>query len=205
MINKELLIIRHARSEHNARITGFLDSSLTEFGRHQAKTVGKFLSDQKELQGWSIYTSPFKRCIETTQEILENYKTDSNYITIDARLGECLLDINSSILVDMPESTLYRGLVWYGNIDLLSKVNYSKKLFKHENHQDYLQRMREAYDSIPNKSIIITHGLNVEVLRQECLHTLNHVPLWNYGIDNCSMTWIKNGRTIWWGRNLHYE
>lgn len=79
---EELIIIRHGRSQHNMGESDDLDCGLTDFGLHQARNVGKFLqheffSGKFQIAHWSIVTSPFLRCLQTTQEICKGLQPTS--------------------------------------------------------------------------------------------------------------------------------
>jgi alpha-ribazole phosphatase len=63
----QLLLIRHAQSDANARrmIHGWSDDSLTEDGLAQAKRLADFLARRPDIT--AIYCSPLKRALETIE------------------------------------------------------------------------------------------------------------------------------------------
>lgn len=198
---KELMIIRHARSHYNLNVTEELNSDITEFGEHQALVTGKFLSDRKVIdKSWSVYVSPFKRCIQTYHKLMEGLGDNAPMKgVIHLGLGEYHINALDKVHVEHDEkNNLY---IYHKHHQ---EFTSNGKTYGQENYQDFYDRCYETYLDIPDRSIIITHGLNVMMLANiACgVHT---VPLWDYSISNASMTWTRNGRKIWSGRALHYE
>lgn len=62
----EITLIRHGQSEHNAGLTMFLDSHLTESGLVQARRTADRLKGEKVTRG---YVSPLRRTLETMAPI----------------------------------------------------------------------------------------------------------------------------------------
>ena len=65
---QKIFLIRHGVTEQNKqrRYCGISDICLSELGRRQAKILGQILSEEPIT---SIYTSPLKRCLETSNAI----------------------------------------------------------------------------------------------------------------------------------------
>lgn len=199
----EYLIIRHARSEYNIRKTTDLNSNLTEFGKKQASGVGKFLSKSKDFvfnnMMWAYYTSPFKRCLETSKLINDELKIGK--FLVNGNLSEWLDLENSntrSITIPSKDHEFIKGFAWN---------NYKEREFKSESNNDFLNRIYrflELTDNYP-RNFIVTHGLPALTLIKAITENINYVPVWDFSIDNASITWIKDKRIIWYGRNLHHE
>lgn len=191
---KELMIIRHARSLYNVEVTDDLDAGLTDFGHQQAEMVGEFLREELSIPYWHIFTSPFLRCLETAQHIKD--KLTGCAVTVDGRLGEMTVDYHELDSLSVEN----RGEAFPYNWS-----NYDPVDFAHERMEDYVQRLEAFYDSVPNRSIIITHGSPVLSFIRMHEGKFNSVPLWNHSIGNCSMTWIRGNRMIWRTRDLYWE
>ena len=58
---------------------------------------------------------------------------------------------------------------------------------------------------LPQKSVVVTHGLPAFTLMHVAKGNVESVPIWDHSIDNCSITYLKGGRVIWHGRNLYHE
>ena len=69
----KLILIRHGETEENANhIVGGLDESkLNKKGIEQAKKAGKDLKKKYKVD--MIFCSPLKRCVETLENILDEY------------------------------------------------------------------------------------------------------------------------------------
>jgi len=69
----KLILIRHGETEENANhiVGGLDDSKLNKKGIEQAKKAGKELKEKYKID--MIFCSPLKRCVETLENILEEY------------------------------------------------------------------------------------------------------------------------------------
>jgi broad specificity phosphatase PhoE len=66
-----------------------------------------------------------------------------------------------------------------------------------------LSRVRQFIDSLPNRSLIVTHGSVVQILIEMALGVrVNQVPAWDNSIGNASITHIKNGTVILLAKNI---
>jgi len=196
---EELIIIRHARSQHNMGETDDLDCGITEFGIRQANNVGKFLQHQFfsgkfDIKDWNIYTSPFLRCLQTTDHIFSQLSSIKKPIVCPS-LREYLN--HSGNFVDIPIRHTY-------DFDWSSFPN-DRMEFVSEQNETFLERIHNAHDVIGNRSIVVTHGLPACALKHVAAYNANYVPVWDNSIDNCSITWLRNGRVVWHGRNLYNE
>tara|TARA_Y100000034_G_scaffold80510_1_gene96615 strand:- start:8249 stop:8848 length:600 start_codon:yes stop_codon:yes gene_type:complete len=188
------MIIRHARSLYNIDETVGLDEGLTPYGHDQADMAGHFLRDEFGDDYWNIATSPFLRCLQTSQHI-KNY-LDCECV-VDGRLGEMTIDYHKLESLDVSERR-----------EVFSKMdwdNYNFHDFAHETMSDYLVRLESAWEDTPNRSIIVTHGSPVLSFIRMHEGTFNSVPLWDFSIGNCSMTWIRGKRIVWRTRELFWE
>lgn len=90
---KEIIVIRHAVSDGQD-----IDSHLTEEGRNQAEKVAIFLF-KMNIKDFKIFTSPYKRCVETTSIINSNFEVDSRLSKGEDERVKLLLD-------DLPSKSL---------------------------------------------------------------------------------------------------
>lgn len=200
----EYLIIRHARSCYNIRQTKDLNSELTEFGKIQASGVGKFLVKSKDFNFnnmmWGYHTSPFKRCLMTSQLINNELNRNIKFL-VNENISEWLdLEDSSTRSVSIPSKKpeFIKDFVWSG---------YNEKEFKSESNADFLKRIYKFLEltELYPRNLIVTHGLPALTLIKAITENINYVPVWDFSIDNASITWIKDKRIIWHGRNLHHE
>lgn len=72
----KLIIVRHGETIANTKkiLQGRDDGKLTEKGAEQAKEVGRHLKDHHKID--MVFCSPIGRCVETLNNILEEYPID---------------------------------------------------------------------------------------------------------------------------------
>lgn len=188
---EELIIVRHGRSLHNMRDTDDLDAGLTMFGKKQSDNVGKFLREEMDLKGYQYFTSPYLRCLETAIRI----QPHTMMFNVHPLFCEYLNHFGKECFVKSRRGEFSVG--W-------NEFPDKGMMFHDEFNEVFLHRMHEAYEFLPPKSLVITHGLPALALVMIARGQL-HVPIWDHSIDNCSITLIKSGRVVWYGRNLHHE
>ena len=79
-----ICIIRHGQTEWNnqTRIQGTINNPLNDYGRYQAKTLGKYLKENDS--NWDlIVTSPLKRARETAELIASELNNNIPLIVVD--------------------------------------------------------------------------------------------------------------------------
>jgi broad specificity phosphatase PhoE len=201
---KECIIIRHARTTTNIRQTDSMDPELTEFGIGQAKRVGKFLAKHVNLDGFQFYTSPFLRCLATSDLMLReiNGALGRSYGTrqfvVDSLLREYINHCGRETTIPV-YSERFSNMIW-------GELADQKEIFyKDEYNEEFLNRLHQFKWKMNDKSLIVTHGLTAFTLMHVLVHNANHVPVWDHSMDNCSITYIVNGRIVWQGRNLYHE
>lgn len=200
-LKEELIIVRHGRSQHNMGESDDLDCGLTEFGAHQARNVGKFLQHQFfdgkfDITQWTILTSPFLRCLQTTRHMVD--QMNSPKVIVCKCFREYLN--HTGDLVHIPKRSL-------GDFDKFDWQYYPDEGvdFGKEQNETFLERMHEAHKILTRRTIVVTHGLPAMCLTHVAAHNANYVPVWDNSCDNCSITWIRSGRVVWCGRNLFHE
>jgi broad specificity phosphatase PhoE len=203
MLTKDkLVIIRHARSEANIRTSNDPDATLTEFGFRQARKVGTFLANHCDLWDFSLFTSPWLRCLLTAEEIQRKVCTRHNLMNF-AVIPEAREYINHGW--NEVELILRRHEFRSMNWERFSSHTKEKMVFKSEFNEELISRIRTLHELLPQRSLVVTHGLPALVLLSVAAYNANYIPLYDYSIDNASITLIDNGRVVWHGRNLHTE
>ncbi len=212
MFKEELIIIRHGRSKQNVGESLNMDDGLTDFGKRQSFNVGRYLCEGMKLKRpCSFYTSPFLRCLETSREIERGMAAylnsgqvppagmgTQNQFLVTPDLREYINHFSGGKEVIVEQRSSEFGPFDWGL--------YSEQPFKDEFNETFLDRMVRVHDFLKERSVVVTHGLPAFVLLYVAT-TVNprHVPLWDYSLDNASITWIKKGRVIWHGKNLYHE
>lgn len=194
MFKEELLIIRHARSKHNVCDSDDVDDQITKFGETQSRNVGKFMASELDLDGFKFFTSPFLRCLQTSSLIQQEVKAQ---FQVMHELREYLNHAGRECFVPHRER-IFPTLDW-------SWYPQEGTTYYDEFNEVYLHRMHDAYSKLPQKSVVVTHGLPAFTLMHLAKGNMQSIPIWDHSIDNCSMTLIRRGRVIWHGRNLYHE
>lgn len=206
-MDKEVIIIRHGRSQYNIDHTlRDADSPLTEYGRQTVENVGRYLADVLDRShSWKFFTSPFDRCLQTASPIIREIREVHDpwipRFAVIPELREYLNHYGEEATI--PSRT---GSADY-NEEFFDWNRYQKAMtFAPEQNEEFLNRMHDAYDKLAPNSVVVTHGLPGMVLREIAKNPgLSSVPVWDHSLDNASITWIKRGRTIWSGRVIHHE
>lgn len=209
MFKEELVIIRHARSETNVRMSEDLNCPITKFGEGQAYRVGQFMAKHMRLSEFTFFTSPFLRCLQTSWKIWEGMSQHGLWrmFNVERRLREyinhCGREVTIPLLYDFHESCKWDS--YHTGQARFEKAPATEK-FNDEHNEEFLNRMHDLYRSLPQKSVVVTHGLPARLLLHIAAnpHT-NSIPIWDHSIDNCSISYVVNGRVVWHGRSLYHE
>lgn len=198
-MKNSLILIRHGRSLYNVRETNCLDSDLTDFGITQARIVGKFLKKKIPfLDNYVFHISPFKRCLSTAHYIIDEIGNLNSKFIVDPSISEYLSSDYYDKSVIVPNRKNEFPLFDWGNYS----ENYTHLP---ESGEEFVNRMKNSYLNLSDNSIVIAHGLSIIGLGLEAQESLSSMPLWDHSINNCSLTWFKEGEKKWWGRNLFHE
>lgn len=187
MIDK--IFIRHAQSEYNASLTNQLDSCLTPLGREQALATAEFLLQNiPDLQEYKAKTSPYLRCLQTSQIIQDVTGLDFEVVSgpreIMYKYDACEVPFRND---------LYPHYAW----NLTENYNFLR-----ETVPEYVQRLKIFTESIRHdKVLIVSHGSPV-VSMYEIMQGKDHVPDEFY-VRNASVTYLKNGESIYYGHTIH--
>jgi len=118
---KELLILRHGKSDWSQNTTDF-DRPLKKRGKRNAKQIGKWMVDN-ELFPDLIITSPANRSLNTAEIVIKVMKLPVHSIQTDNRIYGADLDDLLQILSEIP-NTIHRALLVGHNPDLEELVEY---------------------------------------------------------------------------------
>lgn len=202
MIFKEdLMIIRHARSLHNIKATTDLDSGISDWGEVQSTNVGNFLCEELDLEDFFWYTSPFLRCLQTARHIWQAFVDAKGsytpYFRVLPSAREYLNHAGREVFVPNRRSE-FTMFDWDG-------IPTTGEKYEAEFNEVFLHRMHECYGNLRQKSVVVTHGMPCLTLFHIATENIRHVPMWDYSMDNASITWVKHGRSVWHGKNLYHE
>jgi broad specificity phosphatase PhoE len=190
----ELIIIRHARSQHNAGISENLDSEITRFGGFQAEALANFMS-KLGLEDCEFQTSPFLRCLQTSTVIAKalNVKFHINKIW-----HEYMNHSKGPVTIPNRSKEFTTYFDW-------TNFEEDSVVVNDEFNEEFIKRIHFGYMTLPPKSVVVTHGLPAFMLLKVATGNFQSVPIWDYSLDNCSITRITKGRVIWHGRNIPAE
>ncbi|MEL4024528.1 histidine phosphatase family protein [Lysinibacillus endophyticus] len=182
MSKVELYFVRHGETEWNkeGRLQGWLNSSLTDYGREQVKAL------QHELQQLTfdaVYSSPLQRAVETA-EILVG---DTTHIKLDDRLKEIHLGSwQGRKIAD----------IWDEDYDRYFAYCNEPQCYTPDSGESFLQvsaRMTELLTDCLNqyksgKILLITHGVAIRALLMNVLG-LDCNQIWDFEeIEGASVT-----------------
>lgn len=205
--HKEVIIVRHLRSCHNVEVADGLDtvgadSDITEFGHRCGPLLGRFLVEELGINnGTCICTSPFLRCLRTTEYIRE---ATVNGVGIGAR--PVVEPLSHEYLGhSFGEATIPNRCEEFPDFEW-HEIPPEGLDFRKEQNEWFMLRIRKLYASLPWRSVVVTHGLPAFALMHVAADPgFNHMPLWDWCLDNGSVTWVKDGRIIFRGMNLYWE
>ena len=161
MKTPDYCFLRHGETAYNYAgvLHGQLDSELTELGKRQAVNQGKALKKLRLPSDTLIYSSPLGRAVATA-EIIKTYCRFS--IQTDINLSEVMMGE-------------WQGKTW-NEIALTSPNNFPNNMTKFElsmtapmgeTFQDLQSRAKSFLLEISTPTIIIAHGVILNILRAE--------------------------------------
>ena len=159
-----MFLALHGQTEWNrdGRVQGWLDSPLTEHGRHQAATAGSILVGQNLVPGaFEIVCSPLGRTRETARIIAAELGIDPSAIRTDERLREVSLGQWEGHTHAEVEAR------WPDHIAGSNRYDWFFRSPDGETHDDVARRLGgwlEAH-AHHDRLVIVTHGIASRVLR----------------------------------------
>lgn len=190
-LDKEIIIIRHAESMWNAKLTDNLDSPLTTKGISQAHATAKYIKRNIDCRGFVGFTSPFDRCLLTSMPIR---KHSGIKFSVREEISEITHEFPEHGVHVPSKKDKYLDLDW---------INYNDTLFLKEGSFAFIERLNLFFQSLPFRSIIVTHGSVVQTLIEIALGVkVQSIPTWDNSIKNASITHIKNGTVVCLAKNV---
>lgn len=101
---RELLILRHAKSDHSDPSLADFDRPLSERGREDALKMGAWILHQQLTPDY-VLSSPARRTMQTLRRVSTHFNEESNVSCVtDERIYEADLTTLLSVLGQAPES-----------------------------------------------------------------------------------------------------
>ena len=101
-MNKELLLLRHGKSDWTTDTTDF-DRPLNKRGKRNARQIGEWLDEQK-LAPDLIISSPANRALTTAEIVCDAMGLSAHSIQTDKRIYEASLSDLRQVLSNIPDS-----------------------------------------------------------------------------------------------------
>ncbi len=118
---KELLLLRHGKSDWNTDTTDFY-RPLNNRGRHSSQRIGKWLGEQQLIPDL-IISSPATRAFTTAEIICQAMDVDAHSIKIEKGIYEASLSDLRQVLLGTPNS-VHRLLLVGHNPSFESLLSY---------------------------------------------------------------------------------
>lgn len=189
----ELILIRHAESEFNAKQTRHLDSNLTRRGQLQAIDTGVFLQKQvPDILDFKFIVSPFLRTYETYKYIISGINAQIDYET-SWDLKEHIYE-NAGFLIEALPLTVQ-----------CPKTFTNFVIDKAENEDEFFQRLKNFWNRLDKngKYVIISHGTPIQTLMEFCAGVFDKFPIWDKSIKNCSVSHFKDDKFVLYKHYKH--
>lgn len=189
----KIYIVRHGISQHNAGITSFLDSPLTEDGCLQAIAAGKCIQSSLNAGPITIRTSPMLRCLMTTKFLLEGLIRQDDQrevnVIVEPQIHESLSPNAGEVIV--PNRQEHFDYDW--------RLMPDSILVGADDGRRLMNRSKCVIKSIDEEQVIlVSHGASCIALGLAATG-IYQMTDWDHSINNGSVTYIKNGKKVWWG------
>ena len=192
----ELLFIRHAESQFNAKETHDLDSALTKLGRKQAIDAAAFLKRKFDnIDEWEGYVSPFLRTLQTAKTINEHTNVK---FKVDWGISEYGGDYSCTTNIFVPARKEKFP-------DFFKETTIEGWKMHSETEQELLNKTTkflEKIQQVDGKYIIISHAMTIYTMIN-IIKGIMLVPKWDKRILNTSITWIVNNEIKYFARYVN--
>ena len=155
---KNIIVIRHTQSvQHtNGMVGGWTDWELTERGKKQAITIGKYLKNSISFDKYIMYTSDLKRAKQTADGI-------NVHLGLNTIMRKELREINVGIETETTVKWFNENKKKHDDV----VYNFDYRPFPNaESNRDLWHRvsrfMNEIIDSNDNNIIIVSHGVTLK-------------------------------------------
>jgi len=178
---RRVILIRHGESAINAenktvrRLCGQVDTPLTEYGREQARRVGRFLADRVDLEIAYAISSNLERARDTCEIILQQLAYNPQQLPPTIAFNERSLGHFEGQL----ESDVYRDFPQFQNDPLYCRFreDFEQKAPGGENLTDVTQRAWSEFQSILTRTsgnlLIVSHYNTIKCLIGRALQLPN--------------------------------
>jgi phosphohistidine phosphatase len=102
-MSRELLILRHAKSDWNSAVDDF-ERPLKKKGKKAAARMGEWLKDEWLVPDY-IVSSPAVRALKTAKKVCASLEYDFNQVKHDQRVYEADVTALLHVLADCPEQS----------------------------------------------------------------------------------------------------
>lgn len=181
----KFIFLRHGITVDNEsmRLSGFIDSKLSEIGKKQ---VCKTMDRLKEEKIDHIYCSPLSRAVDTIKDLANDKK-------IGIKICENFREMNFGDFEGFTFKEIKDG--YENEFNKLKDDTFKYKFPNGETMIEFHNRIASELDNIIKKHedstiLVSTHS---GVIRSCISHLLSndHIYHWNFKIDNCSITIVE--------------
>lgn len=181
-----LILVRHASTNdnHNKRLSGYIDSNLSEKAKYEISSLEKFLEDEKIDE---IYSTPSSRTKETIKGITKN--NNLKLVEVEELKELSFGDFEGMTFKEIKNS----------HEDEFEKMIRDGYKYRYPNGESLI----DSYNRVSNKINMILKDENNNKTILICAHAgtirniLSHLISnsfeyhWNFKIDNCSVSIIE--------------
>ena len=189
---KKLILVRHVLTEDNelAKLSGHIDSKVSEEGKKQIEKITEFLKYEKIDR---IYTTTSSRTKETVKNL-------ANINSIEIQQSEDLQEISFGDFegLDFNEIKVKYPEEFQKMIDKGYEYRYPNGESLIDSYNRVSKEIKEIIDDNDNKTILIcSHGGTIRNIITYLISN-SYEYHWNFKIDNCSVTILEvdNGFTV---------
>ena len=183
---KKLILVRHVRTKDNelSKLSGHIDSKVSEEGKAQIKKITEYLSDEKIN---SIYTTTSSRTKETVKDLAE-------INSIQIQESKDLQEINFGDFEGKDFKEIQKN--YPKEFDKMIKEGYEYRYPNGESLIDCYERVSKEIQLILDNAenndtiLICSHaGTIINILTYLISHS--HKYHWNFKIDNASVSVVE--------------
>ncbi|SHJ90294.1 histidine phosphatase family protein [Tepidibacter formicigenes] len=181
----KFIFVRHGITidNENMRLSGFIDSKLSDIGKEQVKKT----CNRLKYEGIDyIYSSPLTRAVETAREI-------ADFKNVEIKICQNFREMNFGDFEGLTFKEIQDK--YKDEFNKLKKDAFKYKFPNGENMIEFHHRISSQLDDIIKKHdnetvLIVSHS---GVIRSSLSHLLSkdHIYHWNFKIDNCSITIVE--------------
>lgn len=208
----DLLIVRHAESEHNIGATEDLNSELTSDGHIQAMITGDWLNRNFEnLAEFQPFTSPYLRALQTAHYLYEASNLEP--FSVEEHIREFHIEKNEKQLehggMFVPtEPVLFEHFKWPNAMEM-------GFFFPNETLGKFFERLQGFLSGLDQngKYLFVSHAVTCRAIHAlaiggdlDELHNRYYdksTPNEGPNIKNCSLTLVRNGETKWFSKIVY--